>query len=67
MCTNDILTAIADDNGEISITSAKAILKELNLATVALRRINFLSKTFNTESLHLKEIAKISGDILNKE
>lgn len=67
MCVNEILTTIADDNGEISVKTAKSILKELGLATVALRRINFLSTTFNSENIHLQEIAKISGEILNKK
>lgn len=64
MSANDILKTIADNNGNITIKTAKDMLKELNVATVALRRINFLSKTFGGKNFYLSEIEKISKDAL---
>ena len=66
MCVTETLTTVADEKGEIHVKSAKSILKELNTALVALRRINFLAKTFNEDNIHLREIAMISGEVVNK-
>jgi len=46
---------------------ARRTLSELNKARIALRRINYLSKTISGDDIYLQEIFKISNEILERE
>lgn len=67
MVAKDVLTTVVNNKGELDVKSARVILKELKVATAALRRINFLSRTFSHNNPHLDEIEKISSEVLTKK
>lgn len=66
MVAKENFVTVKDTNGQGYIKCAKELLNELKVVKVALRRVNFLSKTFNKDNIYLQEIAQISGEALTQ-
>jgi len=66
MNSSEKIITTKDTEEQSCVKSLKTLLKEIKEAKFALRRIEFLSRTFNDDHPHLKEVAIISKNALNQ-